>query len=180
MYKNNDIQTIGSLVESSIFAKGLDNDKMRSVIKHSTIFSFWSDIAGRKFENLSVPYAIKAGVLYVAVKSPVISQELLLNKKLLINKLNSYSLPLGIEIKDILFNYKKFDEFSSVKTDEFVEDKPVWFDEDELNKISLDTACEKEILASISKISFLNDLQKQNLIKKIILIKKAQKAQKIL
>ncbi len=174
MQRNNETKTIGSLIEASVFADNLKKDKMQEVIKQSTVFSFWSDIAGKKFKDLSIPYLIKGSNLYVAVKSPVILQELSLNKKLLINKVNSYSLPLGIKIVNIVFDYKKFDEINFSKMDNLIEDRPLWYSNCELEKVNLDKDFEQKILNSISKIKFLDASQKQKLAKKIFLTYKAK------
>lgn len=174
MQRNNEIKTIGSLIDSSVFACGLSSDKMKNIVKQSTIFSFWSEIVGKKFEKISVPYRITAEVLYVAVKSPVVSQELSLNKKLIIMKINSYSMPLGISISDVVFNYKKFDEVSSVNMSHLPDDKIVWYNNLDLDKILIDKEFEKEICDVISKIGFLTDNQKNNLMRKILFLQKAK------
>ena len=178
-YKNNETLSIGSLIDSSIFAKSLKDGKLQDIIKHSTIFSFWGEIVGRKFEKITKPYAIKKSIFYVSVKSPVVAQELSLNKKILIKKINSYSMPLGYEIKDIVFNFKNFEVVTSNAFDEnkegdYSDDNLIWYNCDELDKIELSISTIEKIRASVSKISFLNNEQKEKLILKIIQNHKAE------
>ncbi len=174
MQRNNETKTIGSLIDSSVFASGFNSDRIKAIVKYSTIFSFWSEIVGKKFEKISVPYLIKAEVLYVAVKSPVVSQELSLNKKLIMTKINSYSMPLGITINDIVYNYKKFDEVSSQDSTVLTDNELIWYNNIELDKILIDKNFEKEIFDAISKIRFLTDTQKNNFARKILLLQKAK------
>ena len=177
-YKNNETLSIGSLIDSSIFAKSLKDGRLQDIVKHSTIFSFWGEIVGRKFEKITKPYAIKKSIFYVSVKSPVVSQELSLNKKILIKKINSYSMPLGFEIKDIIFEYKNFEVIASKNLDNqsknYADESLIWYDYEALDKIEIDPAIMGKIRASVSKISFLNDGQKEKLILKIIQNHKAE------
>ena len=180
MLKNNETLPIGSLIDSSVFAQSLKSGRFQILIKHSTIFSFWGDIVGRKFEKYTIPYAIKNSVLYVSAKSPVVVQELSLNKKVLIKKTNTYSMPLGIKVKDIVFNYKNFETLSSKASEEnYVEDSLIWYKDDELKNHQIDNDIVGEIEKSVHKINFLNEEQKQKLIQKIVLNQKAKMLRKI-
>jgi len=175
MKKINETSKIGDLIDASVFASGVNGFKLRSVTKHSTIFSFWKDIVGSKFEKFTKPYAIKHSTFYVSTKSPVVAQELSLYKKTLLKKINSYSMPLGLEIKNITFNYKNFDEITAISAPETeVEDKPIWLSDDSLEKIEADENEIAQIEKHIKKIKLLNDKQKKKLILKIIASKKAK------
>ena len=178
MKKINETSTIGSLIENSVFAQALGGEKMRSVVKHSTIFSFWEEVVGKKFFKFTKPYAIKYSTLYVSAKSPIIAQELTLYQKTLIKKINSYSMPLGVEIKKIVFNYKNFDDMTAKKPfDAQIEDKPVWINDEQLLNVEVDNGSIEEIKKNIEKIRLLNDEQKKTLIKKIIQNQKAKTLQ---
>ena len=115
MKKNNKTVSISDLINSTVFGDIVKEDKMSFVIKQTTVFSFWEDIVGKKFVKYTKPYVIKSSKIFVSVKSPVIIQELNLYKTKLLKKINSYSIPLGIEIKDIVFDYKNFEDKTKVK-----------------------------------------------------------------
>lgn len=173
MKKDNKTQTIAQLLKSDAFSKAMGKNKLNSIVKHSTIFSFWTNIVGAKFANITKPYAIKGQKLYVSARSPVIIQELSLYKNKILIKLNSYSKPLGIEIDDIIFSYKNFCA-STPSTLNGKEDKPVWFKGEELQNIEVSDETKEKIAQNIEKIKFLNKNQKQNLISKIITNEKAK------
>ncbi len=173
------MQTVGELINSSKFSEIINSNKINLIAKHSTIFSFWSDIVGRKFSNITYPLKIKASKLYVCAKSPVIVQELSLYKINLVKKINSYSMPLGIEIKDIVFDYKNYKK-ENANTDDFVEDKPENYDETFLDNINIDEAEIEKIKNHIFKIDFLNDTQKQLLLKKVIAAQNPKLARKLI
>lgn len=166
MRQINDTFTIGDLIENSVFSE-MKNRKMSSVVKHSTIFSFWDDVVGSKFAKFTRPYALKANKLYVSAKSPIIVQELTLYKNKLIQKSNSYSKPLGIEITDIVFNYKNF-AAQAPKQLSGVEDKPVEIQKHQLERVEVDTNTKEQIQKHIEKIKFLNKTQKEKFTSKIL------------
>lgn len=166
MRKINDTFSIGDLIETSVF-KELKDGKMNGVVKQSTIFSFWDDVVGSKFAKFTRPYAIKGSKLYVSAKSPVIVQELTLYKTKLIKKINSYSKPLGIEVSDLIFNYKNF-AMQVPPQLKGIEDKPVEIKKNQLSNIEIDTETKNQIQKNISKIKFLNKEQKERFASKII------------
>lgn len=159
--------TIGSLLNSTIFAQAQQEGKMGAVMKHSTIFSFWNNIVGAKFANFTKPYAIKGNKIYVTAKSPVIVQELNLYKTKILKNINSYSLPLGIKIVDIIFSYKNYSVSSPIENNQ-IEDKPVEISKEALNQVKIDSNLQKEIKKHIEKIDFLNEKQKEKFADKII------------
>ena len=160
---------LGSLINKIVFAA--NDGRKDDFIKHMTIFSCWKDIVGNRFSCFSKPYSIKYSKLYVSAKSPVIVQELSLLKKKLIEKVNMYSKPLGIEIKDIIFDYKKFEV---EKKEELIGDEAEYFSENELTDIKIDSSFEENITKNIDKLSFLTEKQKNNLKKQIINTQKAK------
>jgi len=176
MKKNSKTETIGNLLNSDAFSQMMGKNKLNSVIKYSTIFSFWNNIVGAKFANVTKPYTIKAQKLYVSAKSPIVIQELTLYKSKILIKVNSYSKPLGIEIKDIIFSYKNYCA-TTPQTLNSKEDKPIWFNKDELKNIEVDKQTQEKIQENIDKIKFLNKTQKENLVSKILAGEKAKKMQ---
>ncbi len=166
MRKINDTFSIGDLIETSVF-KDFKGGKMGSVVKRSTIFSFWDDVVGAKFAKYTRPYAIKGSKLYISAKSPVIVQELTLYKTKLLKKVNSYSKPLGIEISDVIFNYKNFAVQNPINFSG-IEDKPVKISEKQLSNVEIDENIKNHIQKNIEKIKFLNNEQKEKFASKII------------
>lgn len=167
-------KTIGELISLSTFCDKINSKDITKVAKYSTIFSFWAEIVGKKFESLSRPYSIKASKLFVAAKSPVVIQELTLFKAVLLKKINSYSLPLGIEIKDIVFDYKNFDKNKEIIASDFIEDKPKMIAERELLSIETEKILIEKTKDSIEKLKFLPKDKKEKLLNKIILTYKAK------
>ncbi len=173
MKRHNKTATIADLLDSSVFGNTNIKNKMNNVIKHSTIFSFWNNIVGIKFARHTKPYAIKTNKLYVSVKSPAIAQELSLYKLKLLKKINSYSIPLNMEIKDVIFNYKNYTA-TVPETITQNEDKPIELDKNKIDSVSLDEKTKEEFKNKIEKLKFLNDSQKNTLLSKLLDAKKAQ------
>lgn len=167
MKKHNPTIHIGELISKTAFADMAKGNKMGAIIKHSTIFSFWNNIVGVKFAKFTKPYAIKYNKLYVSAKSPVIVQELNLYKKKILKNINSYSLPLGIEITDIILNYKNYSMTTPETLSNQIEDKPIEITNSQLEKIELDDNTKNSIKQNIDKIKFLNEEQKEIFARKI-------------
>ena len=177
MKKHNPTTHIGELISKTTFGDMIKGSKVGQIIKHSTIFSFWNNIVGAKFANYTKPYSIKFNKLYVSAKSPVIVQELSLYKAKIIRNINSYSMPLGIEIKDVVFSYKNF-AVSTPETLKGVEDKPIQLTKSQIDTSKIDKEVEEGIKKNIDKIKFLNEEQKENFSNKIITTYKAKNFQK--
>lgn len=167
MKKHNPTTHIGELINKTTFGDMMKGNKMGAIIKHSTIFSFWNNIVGAKFSKFTKPYSIKCNKLYVSAKSPIIVQELSLYKAKILRNINSYSMPLGIEITDIIFNYKNYCASVPETLSKQVEDKPIEITKEQLDKISLDEKVQEEIKKNVDRIKFLNDQQKKNFARKI-------------
>ena len=165
-------KTISELLNTFTFGENSKGKSFSETIKHSTIFSFWEDIIGKKLAKFSKPIKIKYSKLYVTAKSPTITQELNLIKNKIITKANTYANALGFEIKDIVFDYKNYK--NSEKTFESDEEKIEFYNNDNIDQINLDDGFKKEIKNNISKINFLSDKQKDLLIKKIFNTQKAK------
>ena len=176
MKKHNSTTHIGELISKTTFGDMMKGSKVGQIIKHSTIFSFWNNIVGAKFANYTKPYSIKFNKLYVSAKSPVIVQELSLYKAKIIRNINSYSMPLGIEIKDVIFSYKNF-AASIPETMKGVEDKPIQLTKAQIDTSQIDKKVEEGIKKNIDKIKFLNEEQKENFSNKIITTYKAKNFQ---
>lgn len=100
-----DMNSLGNIVDDF-----LQNPKFREGMKTSTLFKFWSQVVGKKFEKVSKAEALTCNngkyILIVACSSAAVTSELSMYKKQLLNKINAYSKPLDIEIFDIHFSHK--------------------------------------------------------------------------
>lgn len=173
MDKENKTLSIGELISTTAFGKMAKSDKVEHLIKHSVIFSFWKEVVGKRFDKYTKPYKISNSKLYVSAKSPVIAQELSICKNKIMQKLNSYSMPLGIEIKDIIYNYKNYNQ-QKEKINNEIEDKPFYITLSDIEKQNIDDSLKEKIKAHINKINFLDDKQKETLINKICSTYKAK------
>ncbi len=177
MEKSNKTETIGNLINESVFAQMIKKDKFNCAIKCATIFSFWEEIVGKKFSKCTKPYAIKKNKMFIKVESPVIAQELSFNKEKLIQKINSYSMPLDINIKEIMFDYKNFysDENKEKKEEN---DSVIYFDTKKIDETKFSEKTEESIKKSVDNITFLDETQKKIFVKKIVNTFKARFLQK--
>lgn len=97
-----EFSTIDSVVSSV-----LQNPHLQKGLKKASVFKFWAKTVGKKFEKYSRAEALSLNnVLTVACANAAVSSELLMYKNELLEKINKYSMPLGIEIKDINFSHK--------------------------------------------------------------------------
>lgn len=94
----------------SLIADMLAKDKiLQRAMKRSNLYTFWSKVVGKPFDEKSKPYGmIGANTMIVACESAVVVQELTLRKKQIIKKYSTYVKPLNIDLKDIVFDVKKW------------------------------------------------------------------------
>ena len=94
-------------------------------------------------------------------------KQIIFIKKKVLDKTNSFSKPLGIEIRDIVLNYKNYEETTNPK--EIPPDEEIIYIKDsELEDIKLPKETMESIKSSVDKISFISDNQKENLTRKIL------------
>ena len=119
MKKLNETKTISELLNNFTF--GCESSKGKSLsgtIKNSVLFSFWEEIIGSNFAKYTKPTKISNSKLYVSAKSPIIVQELSLNKSTLFKKINKYSTALKFKINDIVFEYKNYKKETRINNQE--------------------------------------------------------------
>ena len=93
-----------------LIADMLDKDKtLQRAMKRSTLYKFWSKVVGKPFDEKSKPYGmIGANTMVIACENAAVVQELTLRKKQIIKNYSVYLKPLKINIKDIVFDVKKW------------------------------------------------------------------------
>jgi len=92
-----------------------DDKMLQKAMRRSNICKFWSKVVGKPFDEKSKPYGmIGANTMIIACESAAVVQELTLRKKQIIKDYTPYVKPLKIDLKDIVFDVKKW----SVETSE--------------------------------------------------------------
>ena len=152
-----DFTSIGEILN-----KNLDeNPRYKFALKCSTIFSFWGDIVGKKFEKLTKPDGIKASKLKVLCKNAAVASELTMFKSQLLKKVQTYANPLEIQVNDILFSYK--DWTNAVEKFQEIEDEYLpYINDEELNTQEVSEDDVKIIFESIEKLDFMPPETKEN------------------
>ena len=86
-------------------------------------------------------------------------------------------MPLGLEIKDIIFSYKNYAADVPETLSNQVEDKPVQLSKQEIQSVQISSEVEDKIKSNVEKIKFLNDEQKEKFASKIVSTYKAKNLQ---
>ena len=87
------------------------NDLLQTAMKRSNLYKFWSKVVGKPFDEKSKPHGmIGAHTMVIACANAVVVQELTLRKKQIIKNYAPYVKPLNIDLKDIVFDVKKWKE----------------------------------------------------------------------
>ena len=165
---NNDFVNIFDVLNSDF----INSEQIRSALRCSTIFSFWPEVVGQKYAKSSRPFAIKKGKIFVTCENSFVLQELFMYKKLLLKKLLSYSLPLGIDLFDIIFDYKNWTDISAnVNEDGFLD----FYTDEQLSNVSVKTEDFDKVFDNIDNCSYLSVDQKEKFKNRIIRLQKAKK-----
>ena len=165
---NNDATIISDILNDGIF----NSKKAQVAFKYSTIFSFWGQIAGKKFAHTSKPYKIKGSKIYVCCENSYVVQELIMYKKILLSKLKIYSEPLGISIEDMVFEYKNWQKITQVSTPD---DYPDFYTDKVLESTQISQKEFEELFLNIDKSEYLNTEQKEKFKYNILKLQKAKK-----
>lgn len=97
----------------SIIAKLLSSKDLKKAVTRNTLYKFWNKIVGKKFSDKSKPYSmIGGGVLVIACANSAVAQELMLQKFQILEKFKPYLKSLHLNVKDIKFDQKKWEEVS--------------------------------------------------------------------
>lgn len=168
-----DFNSLGNIVNSVV-----QNTNLRQGMKKATIFKFWAQVVGKKFEKYSKIEALNAqGVLIVSCANSAVSSELTMFKSDILKKINVYANPLGVEITDINFSHKLwkrdnlYAEFSVEEKNPHKKDL-TGFNPD---NIALDVDEVDAIRASVMNNKFATEEQRKKMFDAIILDLKVQK-----
>ena len=92
-----------------IIAQLAQKKEIKKAITRNNLYKFWGKVAGEKFARNSKPYSmIKGNIMVIACKTPIVAQELMLNKNKLLNNFKPYAQSLNIKIEDLKFDSKKW------------------------------------------------------------------------
>jgi len=91
--------------------KLLGQKEVKKAITRNNLYKFWEKVAGKKFAEKSKPYSmLGGGVLVIACENAIVAQELMLKKTQLLVKFTPYLKSLKINVKDIRFDPKKWQD----------------------------------------------------------------------
>lgn len=100
-----DFETTESIVESLLSSKDL-----KKAVTRSNLYRFWEKVVGKKFSDKSRPFSMMGGgLLIVACENSAVAQELMLQKKQILEKFQPYLKSLHLNVKDIKFDPKKWE-----------------------------------------------------------------------
>ena len=90
-------ETMDTILESPLLANKL---------KKYNLSKIWGQIVGKRFETRSYPATLNNKILKVACENAQITSELVLSKRLIMQKLVPMAQKLGLEIEDVMFSHK--------------------------------------------------------------------------
>lgn len=77
--------------------------------KKEEFFNCWEELVGQKLAAVSKPLELDSkNVLLISCKNSFIANELFLSKKNLLSVIEEKAVEIGLEIKDIRFDYKNW------------------------------------------------------------------------
>ena len=87
----------------------MDNPQLKKAVARTTLFNMWDKILPENFKKKSRPFSmLPQGVMVIACENPVIAQELMLRKVILLNKFQPYLKSLNMKVTDLKFDSKKW------------------------------------------------------------------------
>ena len=179
-----EMNPLGNIVDSVI-----NNSSLKIGLKKATLLKFWTKTAGKKFEKVSEISKLMQKpdgkyILFVACANSSVTAELTMFKSQLIKKMNTFALPLGIEIEDINFSHKIWqspeekineNEFKLLDENPYKENltgfspDEIQLEEDEVNEIRNNIENNKALSPEQKKRFFnsiVNDLKVQKFLNK--------------
>ena len=100
-----DFEDVGSIIENM-----MSSNDLKKAVTRSNLYKFWDKIVGKKFSDKSKPYSMMGGgVLIIACANSAVAQELMLQKKQILEKFQPYLKSLRLSVKDLKFDCKKWE-----------------------------------------------------------------------
>lgn len=94
---------------NSVIDTMMDNPVIKKAVTRTNLFNLWDKILPEKFREKSRPFSmLPGGVMVIACENPVIAQELMLRKIILLNKFQPYLKSLNMKVTDLKFDSKKW------------------------------------------------------------------------
>ncbi len=141
----------------------------------SIMFTFWGEIVGEKFKNISKVYDYKNKKLYVTCQNAFICQELSFNKAIVLKKLRNFIKGLDIEVEDAIFNYKNWESFAPCADGNESIENVREYSQEELDRVEIDETQLVKIRENLEAMGFLDEAQKQKYYKNVLNTLRAQK-----
>lgn len=144
---------------------------LESGISQIALFGLWAEVVGGRFKSSTKAIKIQNKTLTIATKSPSVTQELSFFKADVLKKMQVLTKNLNIEIKEIIFNHKIWNELNKEnnKKEEIQYRKylpsPSDFD---IEKIEIPQNIKEELEKSFEKTENLSEEIKQKIIKTVI------------
>lgn len=79
-------------------------------LKKHNLSKVWGQVVGKRFESRSYPATLSNKILRVACENAQITSELTLSKRMIMQKLHPLSQAIGLDIQDIMFSHKIWNE----------------------------------------------------------------------
>lgn len=98
-----DFEQIGITLDNIVSSSNLAGK-----IKKYNLSKVWGQVVGKRFESRSYPDTLSNKVLKVACENSVITSELVMSKRLIMQKLTPLAKSLGLDIEDIMFSHKNW------------------------------------------------------------------------
>ena len=87
----------------------LEQTEIKKAITRNNLYKFWAKVVGKKFAEKSKPYSVQGGgIMIIACENAIVAQELMLKKTQLLVKLTPYLKSLKMNVKDLRFDPKKW------------------------------------------------------------------------
>ncbi len=96
-----DFEQIGCTLDSIVASSSLAGK-----IKKYNLSKVWGQVVGKRFEQRSYPVALVNKILKVACENAGVTSELVMSKRLIMQKLIPISKSLGMNIEDVMFSHK--------------------------------------------------------------------------
>lgn len=87
----------------------LSSSSLEGKIKKYNLTKVWNEVVGNRFASRSYPAALSNKVLKVACENAQITSELVMSKRMIMQKLAPIAKSLNLTIEDVMFSHKIWD-----------------------------------------------------------------------